>query len=272
MFSALAGAGVLLAVACAAAGAAGLVWDGALGQGAQREAGRFFGPTPTPFPPPALDVQYARADKGSLVIAGRGTPGADIEYLGQRVGAVNARGIFTLALPLDTALSVIALDAVDRNGRATRLIEIPPAASAPAQPAALGRVRMTLIGAGTDALAGRPPVQTRAEGIYLKLVISVTSDLSEPLNLRGWNFALSDGQGRVYRPSDQAEFAYGWDTAEGRLAGRVVPPNTALAGWVLFDIAPGASGLVFKASSDGIGPQWTAQLAVPEDAARGGRP
>lgn len=212
------------------------------------------------------------ADKDTLVLSGAGRPGAGLEYLGQRVGVVGGDGSFTLALPVNPGMTAIALDAVDRYGRTTRLIQIPAQASAAGQPAAIGKVRLTLRGAGTDGQVGRPPVQIKAEGVFLKLVIGVSNDQSEPLDVRGWNFALRDAQGRVYRPSERAEFAYGWDTAEGRLSGRVVSPNTGIAGWAVFDIAPGARGLVLRVTSDGIGPQWAAELAVPDGVLAGVKP
>lgn len=265
-------AGVTLAFLCAALALGGLAWGGGLGAGAQHEASRLLGPTPTPVPPPVLVVKTVNAARGALVLSGAGTPGADIEYLGQRVGVVAGDGSFTLALPFNPGLAAIGLDAVDRHGRTTRLIQIPAQAAGVGQPSAIGRVRLVLRGTGTDTLVGRSPAQIKAEGVFLKLVVRVSNEQSEPLDLRGWSFALRDAQGRVYRPSEKAEFAYGWDTAEGRLSGRVVPPNTGLTGWALFDIALGARGLILSATSDGIGPQWAAELAVPDSALAGVRP
>lgn len=257
-------AGVVILFLCAAGVLAGLAWSGKFGAGALKEAGRVLGPTPSVIPPPVLDIQSVKTDKGTVVVSGVGTPGAAIEYLSERVGVVNADSTFVVALPVNPGLTAIAIDVVDRYGRTTRLISVPSQAAAPGQSASAGKVKLVLAGAGTDALVGKPPVQTKAEGVYLKLVVTVSSELSEPLNLRTWNFMLRDGQGREYRPSDPAEFAYGWDTAEGRLAGRVVPPNVRATGWVLFDVSPSSSGLVLHISSDGIGAQWAAELAVPD--------
>lgn len=264
-------AGILLSCICAAVFIAGLVWDGRAGREAQQEVGLIFGSTPTPIPPPILDIQSVNTDKGTLVVSGTGTPGASIEYLGQRVGVVSGEGKFFIALPVNSGLTMIVLDVVDRYGRTSRMIQVPGQAAVVGQPATIGKVKLTLVGAGTDAIVGKPPLQTKAEGIYLKLIINVVSDLSEPLNLRTWNLVLRDGQGREYRPADQAEFAYGWDTAEGRLSGRVVPPNVKATGWTLFDVAPNATNLTLRASSDGIGPQWAAELAVPDGVLKGAK-
>jgi len=212
--------------------------------------------------PPAARVQGGRAE-----ISGRVLPGTRVA-VNRTPAEVDDEGRFKAVVNLEWGNNPVYVSATRDGERETRLLWVKRYAAGPGEPAGKGGVRFRLLEQERRERLGEEPLAATPAGVFLVVHLAVENRGSAPVRMREAEFALEDGKGNRYDLSPDGAFALGWDTGEGYLADRDVPPGTEVRGWLVFDVDPEATGLTLHAH--GPGGVWYARISLDETAATTG--
>ena len=213
--------------------------------------------TPEPL---SLALERPHVEGAMTTIAGRVTPAnARVMVDGQAV-TVDRRGYFTGTVVLPRlGTQFVVVEAENRSGRTTEIVEVTRRQAGPGEEIILGRVHFTLTGVEQVTSLGKGVLETRAQGRFLVVHLAVRNELDAPVLLEARGFALADDEGNTYLLSDQGAFALGWDDY---LVDRTLSPGHTAHGYLVFDVAPAVRTRDLTLLAYGLGGDWAAEVPL----------
>lgn len=215
---------------------------------------------------PALSLEIGRVDTNAdrVTVTGLVVPPEAEVRVGDIPAKVDADGRFTATVDLMLGTNFIPVLASWDGRQRLEILQVRRAAATGGESTLLGGVEFSLASAVLTDTVGVEPLVIDAHGQFLVVNIRVKNNRSEPVSLWDEDFVLQDREGRTYRASLEATFA--WRAAGGTTMNfHKVSPGTEVGYTLVFDVPdPLPEGLVLRAYS--VSESWAAEMAIPLEA------